>query len=93
MTSPSQSLLLSDLQQLLEGEEHTDVVLLAKGGQRIPAHSIILAARYILLLILLLHLLLLLLLFIYFRSEYFRGLLHGGLSESLATCVPLQVTA
>ena len=33
MTSPSQSLLLSDLQKLLEGEEHTDVVLLAKGGR------------------------------------------------------------
>ena len=45
MTSPSQSLLLSDLMQLLEGEENTDVVLLAKGGQKIPAHSLILAAR------------------------------------------------
>ena len=56
MTSPSQSLLLSDLHQLLEGEEHTDVVLLAEGGQRIPAHSIILAARYLLLLLLLLFL-------------------------------------
>ena len=29
----------------------------------------------------------------YFRSQYFRALLHGGLSESLATCVPLQVEA
>ena len=37
--------------------------------------------------------LLLLLLFIHFRSEYFRSLLHGGLSESLATSVPLQVEA
>ena len=51
MSSRSQSLLLSDLQQLLEGEELTDVVLLAKGGQRMPAHSVILAARYLLLLL------------------------------------------
>ena len=89
MTCPSQSQLLSDLQKLLEVQEHTDVVLLAKGGQRIPAHSIILAARYLLLMLQLL----LQLLFIHFRSEYFRSLLHGGLSESLATSVPLQVEA